>query len=293
MTLELHPLCGLVPAMSEGEFAALVDDIRANGLREPIWLYEGKIIDGRHRYRACLQLGIPCPTREFLGKDAQSFVVSMNVHRRHLSHAQRREFVAMLLKREPRRSNRQIARATGVNDVTVGRVRKDMESRAEILHVERIVGQDGKEYPARGLEPAEKEANDSLPTPPRHRSVGAPEKMLAYIREMLGRGYNVEQIATHSGRNPDAIRDFIGRRKLGSAVQRRSTNGTISPARVIGEMVSAIAGAAHGVRLINTDGPHDITAAAARDMLDDLAAATPSINRVRTLLKRIVHEHAS
>jgi len=46
--------------MTDGEFQSLKDNIRDNGfdINFPILLYEGMIIDGRHRYQACLELGI-------------------------------------------------------------------------------------------------------------------------------------------------------------------------------------------------------------------------------------------
>jgi hypothetical protein len=40
--------------MEGEEFDALVDDVKAHGLSEQIILYEGKILDGRSRYRTCL-----------------------------------------------------------------------------------------------------------------------------------------------------------------------------------------------------------------------------------------------
>jgi len=43
---ELHPLCTLFPRMAGDEFAALCDDIKANGQREPIILHDGMILDG-------------------------------------------------------------------------------------------------------------------------------------------------------------------------------------------------------------------------------------------------------
>lgn len=80
----VHPLAELIPSMDEAEFAALVDDIRENGQIEPITLYEGKILDGRHRARACAKLGITPKFKEYDGDKPASFVVSLNVKRRHL-----------------------------------------------------------------------------------------------------------------------------------------------------------------------------------------------------------------
>ncbi|MGH2480624.1 MAG: ParB N-terminal domain-containing protein, partial [Ktedonobacteraceae bacterium] len=72
------------------EFTLLVADIQQRGLLEPLWTYQGKIIDGVHRYRACQQLGIEPVYREWDGAGSLlSFVVSRNLHRRHLSSTQR------------------------------------------------------------------------------------------------------------------------------------------------------------------------------------------------------------
>ncbi len=75
--------------MSEAEFQALKADIDQYGQREPVWLYEGKVIDGRHRVRACDELGRQPRTEVYDGFDAVAFVVSLNLHRRHLSESQR------------------------------------------------------------------------------------------------------------------------------------------------------------------------------------------------------------
>ncbi|MGZ6386018.1 MAG: hypothetical protein ACXWOL_11350, partial [Ktedonobacteraceae bacterium] len=86
--LEFHELANLFPLIEGEEFAALVEDIRAHGLELPIYMYEGKILDGRNRYRACLEAGINPRYKVYEGDSPASFVVSMNKHRRHLTSSQ-------------------------------------------------------------------------------------------------------------------------------------------------------------------------------------------------------------
>lgn len=69
-------------ALAVAEFDELVADIKAHGVREPIWLFESKILDGRNRYSAAQGAGVDCPTRSYDGDDPLSFVVSANLRRR-------------------------------------------------------------------------------------------------------------------------------------------------------------------------------------------------------------------
>ena len=79
-----HEVTTIFPPMEESEYMSLVADIQEHGLREPIWTYQGKIIDGRHRSRACQQLGIEPTYREWDGNGSLvAFVVSLNFERRH------------------------------------------------------------------------------------------------------------------------------------------------------------------------------------------------------------------
>lgn len=94
MTLELHPLCTLFPRLAGAEFDALRDDIKANGLREPIVTHDGMVLDGGNRYRACLAAGVEPTFREFTGGNLVSFVLSVNLHRRHMTPGQQAAIVA-------------------------------------------------------------------------------------------------------------------------------------------------------------------------------------------------------
>jgi hypothetical protein len=78
--------------MPEGskEFLALTGDIKKHGLRESIWLHQdGSILDGRNRLRACAKAGVKPHFKTFLDLNAKAFVISMNLHRRHLNESQR------------------------------------------------------------------------------------------------------------------------------------------------------------------------------------------------------------
>ena len=92
--LELHPLCSLFPRMSGADFDAIKADIQAHGLNQPITVLDGLILDGGNRYRACLDLGIEPTTVTFSGGDPVAFVLSANLHRRHLSAGQSAAIVA-------------------------------------------------------------------------------------------------------------------------------------------------------------------------------------------------------
>lgn len=94
MTYELHPLCTLFPRLNGSEFAALRDDIAANGMRQPIVLHGGMILDGGNRYRACIEASVEPTFAEFTGGNLVSFVLSANLHRRHMSIGQQAAIVA-------------------------------------------------------------------------------------------------------------------------------------------------------------------------------------------------------
>lgn len=84
-----HPYSELFPWIEGAAFEDLKADIAANGIREPIVFFEDQVLDGRNRYKAARDLGIAYPRIEYEGDDPLSFVVSLNLKRRHLSESQR------------------------------------------------------------------------------------------------------------------------------------------------------------------------------------------------------------
>ncbi len=89
-TLEFHPACLTLPQMDEADYQKLKEDIAAHGLRHPITLHQGMILDGRNRFEACIDLGIvPTFTEWEGGADIVEFVLGENLYRRHLTASQK------------------------------------------------------------------------------------------------------------------------------------------------------------------------------------------------------------
>jgi hypothetical protein len=166
--LQIHPAAELFPLMIPGELAVLGADIKTNGLTSPIVLWtDGKspeqLLDGRNRLDAIekatgspAEIGAPSimAGKDFLAinkvivldksVDPYAYVISANIHRRHLTPEQKRELIAKLIKADPSKSDRQIAETVKASPTTVGTVRAEMESTVQIGQLPKRVGKDGK-----------------------------------------------------------------------------------------------------------------------------------------------------
>lgn len=107
--MESHPLAELFPMIDVVDLQQLADDIKTRGQEEPIVIYEGKVLDGRNRLKACELAEVEPLTIDYEGSDPLGFVLSHNLHRRHLTNTQRAMVAAHVVDWE-----------NGINQYTIG-----------------------------------------------------------------------------------------------------------------------------------------------------------------------------
>ena len=98
-----HPAAELFPMMPPDQYEAFKEDVRKNGFQQEIVLYKGEILDGRNRYKAAVELGMLDDL--WIGEmdedyefDPYQWVISRNLHRRHLTESQRAMVASKLAK---------------------------------------------------------------------------------------------------------------------------------------------------------------------------------------------------
>jgi hypothetical protein len=166
--LKIHPAAELFPRMTPDELKALGEDIMRNGLTSPIvlWRPDDKtppvLLDGRNRLDAIeMAPGTPVEVRNVAvldhTTDPYAYVVSANLHRRHLTTEQKRELIVTLIKANPKKSDRQIAETAKVGHPTVTRVRKKLEAKGDVERRSTSIDTKGRQQPARKGKPWSRE----------------------------------------------------------------------------------------------------------------------------------------
>jgi hypothetical protein len=157
--LKVHPAADFFPLLSETDPAALkelAEDIRQHGQREPASYIKNSdgdlvLLDGRNRLDALEMLGRKIDINDSsmfeqrsLSINAQAFIISKNIHRRHLTPEKKRDLIGLLLKANPEKSDRHIAKTVKASHHTVEAVRAKLESTGQIAQLKKTVGADGK-----------------------------------------------------------------------------------------------------------------------------------------------------
>jgi hypothetical protein len=167
--VKVHPAAEMFPMMSDVELDELAKDIAEHGLQQlPTWIKTGDgdfLLDGRNRFAAVDRIPDTAVRnelrasllgfRDFLPEgDPYAYVVSANLHRRHLTTEQKRDVIAKLLQENPTRSDRATAKIAKVSHHTVADVRSEAEQRGQIAHVSTRADTKGRQQPARKPRPS-------------------------------------------------------------------------------------------------------------------------------------------
>ena len=94
--MPVHPDAALFPMLDEDDLDQLAEDIKANGLRQPIVIQDGLLVDGRNRLEACRRADVEPVTVELNGDDPKAYILSLNINRRHMNASSRAMVVAMM-----------------------------------------------------------------------------------------------------------------------------------------------------------------------------------------------------
>lgn len=99
MTLSNHPAADLFPMLAQPELRQLADDIKNNGLMDAVVLFQGEVLDGRNRLAACELANVEPHFVDVAGsvESPVLYVISRNLHRRHLSTSQRAAIAAEMI----------------------------------------------------------------------------------------------------------------------------------------------------------------------------------------------------
>lgn len=144
----------IFPPLTPEAYDSLKRSIAEIGVQEPVIEdEEGGLIDGRHRQRACDELGITCPriVRQF-ANEAEKFelALQLNCQRRQLSRKQKRDLIEAYLLADPAIADNALADIIGgLSKNTVADVRAKLEATCQIDKLVRTRGKDGKERPRR------------------------------------------------------------------------------------------------------------------------------------------------
>jgi hypothetical protein len=147
----------VMPPPTMREYLDLEASIREHGVLEHIVIDEhSDTIDGHYRQEIAARLGLEYPTRIVEGlthAEKIAMALTLNVDRRHLNAAQRRELLAKSLIAQPELSDREHAKRIGTSPTTAGDVRRDLEAEGAVSKLDTRTDTTGRKQPASKPEP--------------------------------------------------------------------------------------------------------------------------------------------
>ena len=186
------PLVDL-PPLSPEDYAGLRASIAVSGVVVPIivWPHRGVhyVVDGSYRRTIARGLGYECPEivrSDLTEEEARIMARALNLARRQLSTAEKRQIIADQLQETPERSARWVGKMLGVDHKTVLSVRAELQSGGEIPHLTTTLGRDGKSYPTSILTSGPTSAYESATVCVNHERY-TPSWLVESVRQVFGK----------------------------------------------------------------------------------------------------------
>lgn len=144
---ELKKVQDLMPISSQ-DYKQLKDSIIKEGIKDPLRVYKERtpeglgfyLLSGFNRLQIAKELNlktVPIQIMEGEAIEREDFAIEENISRRHLNTEEKRKLIEYYLKKNPEASNLSLSKKIGVDDKTISKTRKEMESRSEIPNVKK------------------------------------------------------------------------------------------------------------------------------------------------------------
>jgi hypothetical protein len=273
-TLPVHPAAALFPLMSSDELQALGADIVKNGLTSPIVLWRVGpsplyLLDGRNRLDAIemttgkpVEVGAPSlMAGEFIATDKVivldgrsvdpwTYAISANIHRRHLTIKDKDRLVVELLKADPTKSNRQVAKIVDASHPHVAKVREQAEQAGDVETVTTSVDTMGRRQRAKKTQKKKSAESESGKQPPRSRLSTRNTTTANILRRMKLGDEVVDKLAGTSLGSAAEMDELIILNRGAPEGEHTDIVEKLIADAVAGKDVSAVATAAAGVKLV-------------------------------------------
>lgn len=302
--MRFHALANLFPLLEGREFDDLVADIKTNGLHEPIWIYQGEILDGRNRYRACVAGGVEVHTREYMGDSPVAFVWSLNGTRRQLNKSQLAMIAVKMLEPLKAEAKKRQGARTDLNIPTVPE--GSGESGEAVAQAAALVGlgatsvYQAKAVIDRAPELAKQVESGKISvdkahkimkrdgTPPDPNAKSQPrKKRIEDIRRLANEGNRALQIAAELGIGVERVRLIAREESITLPDAMIGKVPRLNARRIVEETVTALSGHAMGLQLVQTI--TDVSSTEAKEWADSLYSSIKSVSRLRKQLLEIAN----
>lgn len=316
-TLLAHPAAEYFPLIEGEAFEALKTSIASTGLLMPITLCDGRILDGRNRYRACIELGIEPRFQNFQGESPVAGAWALNGERRHLTPSQRAAIAVKMLgplkeeakkrqeatgKNAPRNESGQLQpvppEPAGPEEMRLGEA---VLQAAKLVGVGKTVVQQAKAVQSAAPELFEKIESGEVSVDRAHKIITGRvkppeplgrnqprEKRAADITRLAAEGNNLDQIAEHMGIGTQQVRKIADAEKIVLPDDKIGKTRRINASRVIAETVSSLEGLTLGLQTIGMN--FHVSAHDAREWAPSISQSLKSLSRLRNKLMEIARE---